>query len=320
VTGKEVIGATLTILDSEGKKVEEWVTDGKPKEINYLPVGEYTLREVQAPTKDGYVHAEDVRFTVEETGEIQKVEMKDDYTKVQILKRDAENAELAIVGAVLQVLREDGTVYEEWKTDGNAHTIDHIPVGKYVLHEVSAPRGLLLAADIPFEVTDSPEPVIIEMKDRRTKGRIAIVKEDKATGAALAGAEFEVRNLTTGEVVAHLTTDGNGYAETEELSIGFFDASGLKDLYTYEVRETKAPAGYEATKDTARVTFGPDGTSEVLLVRVRVLDKKIPGGPTPTPSRGPGPKTGDETKILLPIMTAVMALIVLMAASRRKRG
>ena len=38
--------------------------------------GEYTLREESAP--EGYLVAEDVKFTVEDTGEIQKVVMKDE--------------------------------------------------------------------------------------------------------------------------------------------------------------------------------------------------------------------------------------------------
>ena len=41
-----------------------------------LPIGEYTLREESAP--NGYLIAEDVKFTVEDTGEIQKVVMKDE--------------------------------------------------------------------------------------------------------------------------------------------------------------------------------------------------------------------------------------------------
>lgn len=41
-----------------------------------LPIGEYTLREETAP--DGYLVAEDVKFTVKDTGEIQKVVMKDE--------------------------------------------------------------------------------------------------------------------------------------------------------------------------------------------------------------------------------------------------
>ena len=46
------------------------VSEEKPYYIEKLPVGEYTLREETAP--DGYEVAEDVKFKVEETGEIQR--------------------------------------------------------------------------------------------------------------------------------------------------------------------------------------------------------------------------------------------------------
>ena len=41
-----------------------------------LPIGEYTLHEESAP--DGYLVAEDVKFEVKDTKEIQKVVMKDE--------------------------------------------------------------------------------------------------------------------------------------------------------------------------------------------------------------------------------------------------
>ena len=41
-----------------------------------LPIGEYSLHEETAP--DGYLVAEDVKFTVKDTGEIQNVVMKDE--------------------------------------------------------------------------------------------------------------------------------------------------------------------------------------------------------------------------------------------------
>ena len=78
-TGKELKGAKLQILNKEGEILEEWVTDGKPHLVEKLPVGEeLTLREITAP--EGYEIAEDVKFTLEDTMEIQKVEMKDART------------------------------------------------------------------------------------------------------------------------------------------------------------------------------------------------------------------------------------------------
>lgn len=78
-TGKELDGAKLQVLDKDGKVLEEWVTDGKPHKVEKLPVDvELTLREITAP--DGYEIAEDVKFTLKDTTEVQKVEMKDART------------------------------------------------------------------------------------------------------------------------------------------------------------------------------------------------------------------------------------------------
>ena len=53
-----------------------WRTDKTgEKQIDRLPAGEYTLVEITAPS--GYYKTEAVKFTVKETGEIQKVVMKD---------------------------------------------------------------------------------------------------------------------------------------------------------------------------------------------------------------------------------------------------
>ena len=78
-TGKELEGAKLQILNKEGEVLEEWVTDGKPHLVEKLPVGEeLILREITA--LEGYEIAEDVKFTLEDTMEVQKVEMKDART------------------------------------------------------------------------------------------------------------------------------------------------------------------------------------------------------------------------------------------------
>lgn len=75
-TGKELEGAKLQILNKDGKALEEWVTDGRPHAVEKLPVGEeLTLRETTAPK--GYEIAKDVKFTLKDTMEVQKVKMQD---------------------------------------------------------------------------------------------------------------------------------------------------------------------------------------------------------------------------------------------------
>ena len=76
IAGKELPGAKLTILDENGEVVEIWTSTEEPHYIEMLPIGKYILHEESAP--EGYLIAEDVEFEVKDTGEIQKVVMKDE--------------------------------------------------------------------------------------------------------------------------------------------------------------------------------------------------------------------------------------------------
>lgn len=83
---KELPGAKLKIIDENGDVVEKWTSGKKPYYIEKLPIGNYTLIEVTAP--NGYEKAEKVKFTVEDTGEIQKVHMYDEPTEQTLSQPD----------------------------------------------------------------------------------------------------------------------------------------------------------------------------------------------------------------------------------------
>ena len=161
-TGEEIEGAKLTVTDENGEIVDEWVSGKEPHIIKELVVGQtYTMTEVlPAP---GYVTAESIQFTVEDTAEVQKIEMKDDVTKVEISKTDIVGEELP--GAKLTILDENGEVVESWTSTEEPHYIEMLPIGKYTLHEESAPEGYLVAEDVAFEVKDTGEIQKVIMKD-----------------------------------------------------------------------------------------------------------------------------------------------------------
>ena len=163
---KKLPGAKLTILDKDGKEVESWVTEEKPHYIEKLPLGNYTLREVTAP--DGYLRAEDVKFTVKDTGEIQKVVMKDDYTKVEISKQDITNSK-ELPGAKLTIFDKDGKEVESWVSEEKPHYIEKLPAGEYTLREVTAPDGYEVAEDVKFKVEETGEIQHVIMKDAPKK-------------------------------------------------------------------------------------------------------------------------------------------------------
>ena len=180
----EVPGAKLIILDKDGKKVESWTSTDKPHMVEKLPVGEYTLREEQAP--DGYLIAEDVKFTVKDTGKVQKVKMKDahPYGKLVIKKTDS-TSKAALSGAEFELReKESGKAVEKLVTDktGTA-TSGKLPIAtykngkvektvEYILVETKAPNG--------YELSSKKEEIRFEYKDGKTKV-IEIVKEIKNT-------------------------------------------------------------------------------------------------------------------------------------------
>lgn len=180
----EVPGAKLIILDKDGKKVESWTSTDKPHMVEKLPVGEYILREEQAP--DGYLIAEDVKFTVKDTGKVQKIKMKDahPYGKLVIKKNDS-TSKAALSGAEFELReKESGKVVEKLVTDktGTA-TSGKIPIAtykngkvektvEYILVETKAPNG--------YELSSKKEEIRFEYKDGKTKV-IEIIKEIKNT-------------------------------------------------------------------------------------------------------------------------------------------
>lgn len=164
-TGEELPGATLVVTDGEGNVVEEWVSTDTVHRIVGIEPGDYVLTETIAP--EGYLVATSVEFTVEPTGEVQQVEMKDDYTKVDISKTDIATGE-ELHGAHLQVIDKDDKVVAEWDTDGKVHRINGLEPGNYTLRETSAPDGYEIAEDVAFTVKATGDAQKVEMKDKTT--------------------------------------------------------------------------------------------------------------------------------------------------------
>ncbi|WP_285017161.1 lectin-like domain-containing protein [Lactococcus garvieae] len=96
-----------------------------------------------------------------------------------------------------------------------------------------------------------------------TKGQIQIHKTDEATGEALAGAEFDIFDVS-GNVVDHVTVDASGLGLSKVLPDG-----------SYTIKETKAPIGYELSAQNYQATlnYGEEGNA---IVELTITNKKIP--------------------------------------------
>ena len=300
---KELPGASLKVTDENGNTVDEWVSKEEAHIIKGLIVGKkYKMTETKPA--DGYVTAESIEFTVENTKEVQKHQMLDDVTKVEISKKDiADSSE--VPGAKLIILDKDGKKVESWTSTDKPHMVEKLPVGKYTLREEQAPDGYLIAEDVKFTVKDTGKVQKVKMKDAHPYGKLVIKKTDSTSKAALSGAEFELREKESGKVVEKLVTDKTGTATSGKIPIATYKNGKVEKTVEYILVETKAPNGYELSNKKEEIRFEyKDGKTKVIEIVKEIKNTKSPSGSTPT---GNSPKTGDSTNIWLPILLAVLS-------------
>lgn len=179
-TGKELPGATLEVIDSDGEVYASWKTDGKPYRLEAVPAGKYTLRETAAPY--GYLIANEVEFTVEQTGEIQKVAMTDERVKGKIaLHKTCSKTGKPLKGVTFELRDKKGKKLETLVTDktGYAETglLDICTYNKdgsfgedipYYIVETKAADGYIL--------DDTPHEVLLQYDDSATETVVYTLK------------------------------------------------------------------------------------------------------------------------------------------------
>ena len=266
ITGKDELEGAELVLKQGNDVIDKWTSTKEPHKIYNLVFGtEYTLTETISP--DGYATTESITFTYEKDGQI--VQMKDDITKYQFVKKDNKGNTLS--GAKLQLSDEDTKdVIAEWTTSETPYTVSKLTVGKtYRLKELSAPSPMYkLADDITFTVKDTPEIQTITMVDEINYGSVTIQKQDEE-GNNLAGAEFElykadgtklstIKNddgkysVSSDGTVTSMPTDDNGKLLIDTIELG-----------DYYLTESKAPNS--KLPYTGKIEFTISSDSEVSL-------------------------------------------------------
>ncbi|MGU3353863.1 collagen binding domain-containing protein [Bacillus sp. M5A3_1b] len=158
---KKLAGAKFHIEDSNKEVVGELVTDGQGEAISKeLPIGNYTLVEVEAPK--GYELLKDkiaVKIEKDKVVEIKigNKKLPDPTGQFEIEKVDDKDINLKLKGAVFQVLDKEGKEVTRLTTDEKGKVISNqLVLGKYTIKEIKAPNGYMLLRDpIEIEITEA---------------------------------------------------------------------------------------------------------------------------------------------------------------------
>ena len=167
---EDIKNADGKVVVKKDERIERAVTgkDGKAAFVSDLPLGQYYVREIEAPAgyvKDDEVFDIDASYKDDSTAVLQfEAEFKNDVTKLEVSKTDI-TGEKELPGATLTILDKDGNVYDTWVSADEAHYIEKIPVGEYTLREEAAPEGYKIANEIRFTVEETKEIQKVVMVD-----------------------------------------------------------------------------------------------------------------------------------------------------------
>lgn len=288
-------------------------------EFDEIPYGEYIVREIEAPT--GYIlSGESYPVTVCEDGETITIRTVNKPITVEVSKVDVYGEEL--IGADMQLENADGETVDKWTSDGTNHIVSKLGAGEYVLKEIAAPDGYVIATDIKFTVdvygnitvenvdskavSDNGDP-LITMVDDTTK--VQISKQDITTGEELPGATLQI-----------IDEDGNVVEEWVSTDEAHFIEGKLIAGKEYTLRETIAPDGYEIANEI-KFTVNDDGTvTEVVMYDEHTPDLETPPTVTiDTPHTGVSADNGAELYLVATAVIMTFGMLICKKNDKKQR-
>ena len=275
-------------------------------EFTDVPFGQYIVREIESPR--GYILSDkEYAVSIAEDGEVIEITAENKPITVEISKRDVYGNEL--VGAEMVLENADGEIVDKWTSDGTNHIVSKLGAGEYMLKEIAAPDGYVIATDIKFTVdvygnvmvenvdftavSDNGNP-LIAMVDDTTKVRIS--KRDITTGEELPSATLQIIDENGNVVEEWVSTDEAHFIEGKLIA-------GKE----YTLRETIAPDGYEIANEIS-FTVNEDGS----VTEVVMYDELTPKTDTPY--------TGDNHSdfAAFALMGASLVIFLVLIISRKK--
>lgn len=180
---------------------------------------------------------------------------------VRVRKIDADTRK-TLEGAEFGLYQGNKKMFSATVNKTGTAIFERVPHGKYTLKEDKPPINYH-KTDKTWEVdiVDGTQDVSLdfEVPNKQIVNKIQVTKKDKETKEALTGAEFELSQ--NGKPIATQAVDESGVTTFENLKAG-----------TYQLKETKAPVGYELETEVKTITI--KDSYQVQTVKYDFLNEK----------------------------------------------
>jgi len=240
-TGAPVAGATFSVTDVDNKVVGNhadgiYTTDAQGEfYLENLPAGDYKITQLTAAQGYALDSAPSTRTVrLQHTNADQSVFMaqfsNSPLGTLLVRLKDSISKE-PLAGAVFNVKLSGGEDLGEFATDANgSFTLPKIARGTYIISQVSAPSGYLLATSTKTQYVNYVNTYAVDFENQPKSG-LYVTKYDKDTKEPLKDAKFQVYQNST--LIGTYTTNADGVFFIPNLNPGW-----------YTISEYAAPQGY----------------------------------------------------------------------------
>lgn len=265
----------FVIMKDEKNIFEGYTNELGILEIKNLPLGTYTIKEVEAPY--GYIlNEETYEVTIYDNNITKLVEVKNELQKGDlVIKKIDIDTNLPIKDIKFIIMKDNNVIYEGYTNKEGIFEVNNLPLGTYFIKEVEAP-DCYVKNEINYEVSllEQQKTEVIVIKNELKKGKLIIKKVDADYRNPLSNTEFII--LKDEKIVYKGKTNKDGILEIDNLILG-----------SYIIKEVKASDGYIINEEEINIII--EDKENYILISNKLLEDKeyveIPNIPNTNVSR-----------------------------------
>ena len=246
-TGAPLYGATFNLYDKWNNLLGEYTTDQNGMIVfgSSLQSGTYKLKETKAP--EGYVLDETIHTIKVKSGETTEIVIKNQLQvgKIQIVKISSKNSDVTgdkkgdgLKGAIFEIYDENLKMVDKIETDNRGiATSKDLPLGKYVVKEVKAPKYYFTDGK-PFYAEIKVHNDLIRFRVENTPVDLDVTVEKRGVAETMSG---EVIRYTFSDIANKSNCELDDFYWRDELptdavriqslNTGTWNERGTYDLY-----------------------------------------------------------------------------------------